>query len=76
MTLDGPTGPRLITNWSCAGRLIGTDRMRALADGWFEALRRIADAAETGDRASLLTPSDVLADIDQSDIEFLETLYA
>ncbi|SEN21075.1 non-ribosomal peptide synthase domain TIGR01720/amino acid adenylation domain-containing protein [Paracoccus alcaliphilus] len=76
MTLDGPTGPRLITNWSCAGRLIGTDRMRALADGWFEALRHIAAAAETGDRASLLTPSDVLADIDQSDIEFLETLYA
>ncbi|WP_276312125.1 non-ribosomal peptide synthetase [Paracoccus siganidrum] len=76
MTLDGPCGPRLITNWSCAGRLIGTDRMRALADGWFDALRRIAAAAETGNGASLLTPSDVLADIDQSEIEFLETLYA
>ncbi|WP_269902633.1 non-ribosomal peptide synthetase [Paracoccus onubensis] len=76
MTLDGPAGPRLITNWSYAGRLIGIDQMRALADGWFDALRRIAAAAENGDRAPLLTPSDVLAEIDQSDIEFLETLYA
>ncbi|WP_243698776.1 non-ribosomal peptide synthetase [Paracoccus alkanivorans] len=76
MTLDGPAGPRLITNWSYAGRLVGADQMRALADGWFDALRHIAAAAESGDRASLLTPSDVLAEIDQSDIEFLETLYA
>jgi len=76
MTLDGPAGPRLITNWSCPGRLIGMDRIRSLADGWFDALRHIAAAAKSGDGSSLLTPSDVLADIDQSEIEFLETLYA
>jgi non-ribosomal peptide synthase protein (TIGR01720 family) len=73
---DGPDGPRLCANWSWAGALLDEAEVRAFAEAWFDALRRIADFAAAADAATL-TPSDVpMVALDQSDIELLESIYA
>ncbi|MEU1473575.1 amino acid adenylation domain-containing protein, partial [Streptomyces sp. NPDC005761] len=71
-THDGPHGPELVATWTWAGELLDEERVRELADGWFQALGALArHSAVPG--AGGLTPSDVpLAEVTQSEIEALE----
>ncbi|WP_266159409.1 non-ribosomal peptide synthase/polyketide synthase [Dyella silvatica] len=76
ITEDGPDGPRLTAHWLWAGELLDDAEVRDLAESWFKALRHIADFAAASDSVAL-TPSDVpMVALDQTDIEFLESLYA
>ena len=76
IAVDGPDGPQLQAHWLYAGALLNEDEVQDLAQAWFKALHRIADFAASADTAAL-TPSDVpMVSLDQSDIEFLELLYA
>ncbi|MFJ6432026.1 amino acid adenylation domain-containing protein [Streptomyces sp. NPDC091416] len=71
-THDGPHGPELVATWTWAGELLDEERVRELAEGWFDALGALArHSAVPG--AGGLTPSDVpLAEVTQSEIEALE----
>ncbi|MFD5163204.1 amino acid adenylation domain-containing protein [Streptomyces hawaiiensis] len=42
---DGPDGPVLLATWTWAGRLLAPDDAEALAEGWFRALRTLAEKA-------------------------------
>ncbi|MFJ9743395.1 alpha/beta fold hydrolase, partial [Streptomyces sp. NPDC101166] len=42
---DGPDGPVLLATWTWAGRLLEPDDAEALAEGWFRALRTLAQRA-------------------------------
>ncbi|MFI5567669.1 amino acid adenylation domain-containing protein, partial [Streptomyces sp. NPDC051740] len=69
---DGPDGPELVATWTWAGRLFDEDRVRLLAEEWFEALRGFAALADRPD-AGGLTPSDIApARLGQREIEELE----
>ncbi|MEV0177421.1 amino acid adenylation domain-containing protein, partial [Streptomyces sp. NPDC050803] len=73
---DGPDGPELVATWTWAGRLYTEDRVRRLAEEWFEALRGLAALVERPD-AGGLTPSDIApAQLGQSEIEELERRFA
>ncbi|MFJ8626000.1 amino acid adenylation domain-containing protein [Kitasatospora sp. NPDC093550] len=72
LTQDGPDGPELVAEWSWAPGLRSAEEVRALADGWFAALRALA---EHGSRpgAGGRTPSDLApAGLSQAEIEQLE----
>ncbi|MUN36833.1 non-ribosomal peptide synthetase [Actinomadura litoris] len=77
LTQDGAHGPELVAGWTWATGVIGEARVRAMAEGWFAALRSLAEAAARSG-AGGLTPSDVVLDtISQSEIEeFEESLEA
>ncbi|MFJ8014481.1 alpha/beta fold hydrolase, partial [Streptomyces sp. NPDC096339] len=42
---DGPDGPVLVANWTWAGQVLEPDDAEALAEGWFRALRTLAERA-------------------------------
>ncbi|MBC9710975.1 amino acid adenylation domain-containing protein [Streptomyces sp. TRM66268-LWL] len=42
---DGPDGPELVANWTWAGKVLEPEDAEALADGWFRALRTLAERA-------------------------------
>ncbi|MDX3308246.1 amino acid adenylation domain-containing protein [Streptomyces sp. ME08-AFT2] len=42
---DGEGGPVLVANWTWAGQLLAPDDAEALAEGWFRALRTLAERA-------------------------------
>ena len=69
VTLDGPDGPRLSVTWSWPSRLLTDERMRALADAWFAALRGIAAHTRQAG-AGGYTPSDIpLVPMSQSELD-------
>jgi len=76
LTLDHPSGPQLVANWTYAPALISDAEVRDLAHGWFDALQalvRHAAAPGAGGR----TPSDLpLVGLSQKEIERLERAYA
>ncbi|MEV8396080.1 MULTISPECIES: amino acid adenylation domain-containing protein [unclassified Streptomyces] len=77
LTQDSAAGPELVATWTWAGRLLTEERVRALADAWFAALRGLVQYAQRPD-AGGLTPSDVaLVPISQNEIdEFEDELFA
>ncbi|MFE7096483.1 alpha/beta fold hydrolase, partial [Streptomyces erythrochromogenes] len=42
---DGPDGPVLVANWTWAGQVLEPGDAEALAEGWFRALRTLAERA-------------------------------
>ncbi len=72
VTEDRPTGPVLSATWTYAGGLLAEEDVRELAEGWFRALRLLAEHARrpgTGGR----TPSEFpLVRIEQHEIEAYE----
>ncbi|MFE4519263.1 amino acid adenylation domain-containing protein, partial [Kitasatospora sp. NPDC056783] len=72
LTQDGPDGPELVAEWSWAPGLRSADEVRALAEGWFTALRTLV---EHGSRpgAGGRSPSDLApAGLSQAEIDRLE----
>ncbi|MBW8485474.1 non-ribosomal peptide synthetase [Actinomadura parmotrematis] len=75
ITRDLAAGPVLSAAWTWPDGLLGEDEVRALADAWFAALRGLvahvaSGAAEGG--AGGFTPSDLLVDLDQTEIDRLQ----
>ncbi|MFJ4978448.1 amino acid adenylation domain-containing protein [Streptomyces coeruleorubidus] len=72
VTEDRPGGPVLSATWTYAGGLLGEEDVRDLAEGWFRALRLLAEHARrpgTGGR----TPSEFpLVAVGQDEIEAYE----
>ena len=76
LTLDGRDGATLSASWSWAPALIDEAEVRALAQGWFEALEALVRHAEQPG-AGGRTPSDLpLVSLSQAEIERLERAYA
>ncbi|MFB4309160.1 amino acid adenylation domain-containing protein [Actinomadura sp. GTD37] len=74
VTRDLPGGPVLSATWTWPGGLLDAADVRELAEGWFSALRALAADAAAGDAAGF-TPSDLLVDLDQSEIDKLQTAW-
>ncbi|MFG3228641.1 amino acid adenylation domain-containing protein, partial [Kitasatospora sp. NPDC048194] len=75
-TVDTPQGPLLVAQWSWAADLLGEERVRALAEDWFTALRALAEHAAHPD-AGGHTPSDFpLVAVDQAELDRLTELHA
>ncbi|NEB42174.1 non-ribosomal peptide synthetase [Streptomyces sp. SID14515] len=70
VTQDQADGPRLSATWSWPSELFREDEVRALAEGWFKALGALVAHAETPD-AGGFTPSDLLVDLNQNEIDLL-----
>ncbi|WP_432587791.1 amino acid adenylation domain-containing protein [Streptomyces sp. HD1123-B1] len=67
-----PDGHRLLASWTWPGRLLSDADVRELADGWFRALRALADHAEEPE-AGGYAPSDLaLVELSQDEIDGLE----
>ncbi|MBE1537387.1 non-ribosomal peptide synthetase [Actinomadura algeriensis] len=81
ITRDLPDGPVLSATWTWPGELLDGDDVRELADAWFTALRGLVahvTAAASGDGAAPVggfTPSDLLVDLDQSEIDTLQNAW-
>jgi non-ribosomal peptide synthase protein (TIGR01720 family) len=76
LTLDGRDGATLSASWSWAPALIDEAEVRALAQGWFDALAALVRHAEQPG-AGGHTPSDLpLVSLSQAEIERLERAYA
>ena len=75
LTLDGRDGATLNASWSWAPALLDEADVRALAQGWFEALEALVrHAAQPG--AGGRTPSDFpIASVSQADLERFERRY-
>jgi non-ribosomal peptide synthase protein (TIGR01720 family) len=72
LTQDGADGPELVATWTWARRLLSETEVRQVAEGWFAALRGLAEHARHPD-AGGLTPSDVsLVTISQDEIDAFE----
>ncbi|MGW0778948.1 amino acid adenylation domain-containing protein, partial [Streptomyces sp. NPDC002835] len=73
VTQDHADGPRLVADWSWPAGLFSDEEVRALAEGWFDALRALAQHAGRPS-AGGLTPSDVrpLVSLTQEQIDALE----
>ncbi|MFD0026545.1 amino acid adenylation domain-containing protein [Streptomyces sp. NPDC058383] len=79
LTQDRPDGPRLVASWSWPAGLFTEDEVKALADGWFLALRAlVTNAADPDGRsAAPAAPRDTtsmapLLDLDQDEIDAFE----
>ncbi|MFC4909840.1 amino acid adenylation domain-containing protein [Actinomadura gamaensis] len=71
VTRDLPSGPELTAVWTYPDGLLGEDDVRDLAETWFAALRGLVAHAASGD-AGGFTASDLLVDLDQSEIDTLQ----
>ncbi|WKX74151.1 amino acid adenylation domain-containing protein [Streptomyces sp. XD-27] len=72
VTRDLPGGPELTATWTWPHELFDEAEVRALATGWFDALRALADSARDPD-AGGFTPSDLaLVSLSQDEIDDLE----
>ncbi|MFD4398675.1 amino acid adenylation domain-containing protein [Kitasatospora sp. NPDC058478] len=70
-TVDTPQGPLLVAQWSYATGLLAEERVAALAEAWFTALRALAEHADRPD-AGGHTPSDFpLVTLGQSELDQL-----
>ncbi|NDU77702.1 non-ribosomal peptide synthetase, partial [Actinomadura sp. DSM 109109] len=74
VTRDLPGGPVLSATWTWPDGLLEAAAVRDLAEGWFTALRALAADVAAGD-AGGFTPSDLLVDLDQSEIDKLQTAW-
>jgi non-ribosomal peptide synthase protein (TIGR01720 family) len=74
VTRDLPGGPVLSATWTWPGGLLEAADVRDLAEGWFAALRGLAADVAAGD-AGGFTPSDLLVDLDQHEIDKLQTAW-
>ncbi|WP_280138221.1 non-ribosomal peptide synthetase [Streptomyces sp. TP-A0874] len=52
LTQVHPDGPRLVATWSWPGALFAEEEVRALAEGWFRALKAVVTYAENPDAGS------------------------
>nr|WP_267898529.1 non-ribosomal peptide synthetase [Actinomadura sp. WAC 06369] len=81
ITRDLPDGPVLSATWTWPGELLDGADVRDLADAWFTALRGLVahvTAAASADGAAPVggfTPSDLLVDLDQSEIDTLQNAW-
>ncbi len=76
LTLDGRDGATLSASWAWAPALISEAEVRALAQGWFDALAALVRHVEQPG-AGGHTPSDLpLVSLSQAEIERLERAYA
>ncbi|MEV5576183.1 amino acid adenylation domain-containing protein [Spirillospora sp. NPDC052269] len=71
VTRDLPSGPELTAVWSFPDGLLAEDDVRGLATAWFAALRGLVAHAASGE-AGGFTTSDLLVDLDQSEIDKLQ----
>ncbi|MEO3825210.1 amino acid adenylation domain-containing protein [Actinomadura sp. B10D3] len=71
---DLPGGPELSATWTWPGGLLDPGDVRELAEGWFAALRALV-ADVTDGAAGGFTPSDLLVDLDQGEIDRLQTAW-
>ncbi|MEV4432052.1 amino acid adenylation domain-containing protein [Streptomyces sp. NPDC049585] len=72
ITEDRPGGPELSAVWTWPAALLTEAEVRELAEGWFRALRALADATATTDVGGY-TPSDLsLVELSQDEIDDLE----
>ena len=67
LIVEAADGPRLEAHWTFASGVLDRAAVEALADRWLAALRLLS-ALTTGG----LTRSDILADLQQAEIEFVE----
>ncbi len=75
VTLDGAEGPRLRAVWSWPDGLLTPDAVADLSATWLRALTALVSHTERAD-AGGWTPSDLpLVDLDQSEIEALESAW-
>ncbi|GAA3207288.1 amino acid adenylation domain-containing protein [Actinocorallia longicatena] len=71
---DGPGGPELTVIWTWPGGLFTEQEVAGLADAWFAALRGLAAHARDG-AASTFTSSDLLVELEQSEIDALQATW-
>ncbi|MCP2339577.1 non-ribosomal peptide synthetase [Actinomadura rupiterrae] len=71
VTRDLPSGPELTAVWSFPDGLLDAGDVRDLAETWFAALRGLVAHAASGE-AGGFTASDLLVDLDQSEIDTLQ----
>ncbi|WP_432139871.1 condensation domain-containing protein, partial [Streptomyces sp. bgisy154] len=72
VTLDRPGGPELAATWTWPGELFEEAEVRALAAGWFDALRALTHGVRAPE-AGGFTPSDLdLVSLSQGEIDDLE----
>ncbi|TDC90505.1 non-ribosomal peptide synthetase [Actinomadura sp. 7K507] len=74
VTRDLPGGPVLSATWTWPGGLMDSGDVRELAEGWFAALRGLV-AHVTSEEAGGFTPSDLLVDLDQGEIDKLQNAW-
>ncbi|HEX2315475.1 MAG TPA: hypothetical protein VHJ17_17155, partial [Thermomonospora sp.] len=77
LTRDLPGGPELTVTWTWPDGVLAEDDVRALAGDWFTALRglvRHLDAGGDGP-AGGFTPSDLLVELDQGEIDALQAAW-
>ncbi|GAB2867015.1 hypothetical protein GCM10022221_79600 [Actinocorallia aurea] len=74
ITRDLPGGPELAATWSWPGGLLTEDDVRTLGEAWFAALRGLAAHAGDAD-AGGFTSSDLLVELDQSEIDTLQAAW-
>ncbi|GAA2589759.1 amino acid adenylation domain-containing protein [Actinomadura fulvescens] len=75
ITRDLAGGPELSAIWTWPDGLLAEDDVRELAEGWFEALRGLVAHVSgdgTGAAGGGFTPSDLLVDLDQGEIDRLQ----
>ncbi|MFG2091908.1 condensation domain-containing protein, partial [Spirillospora sp. NPDC048824] len=75
VTRDLPGGPVLSATWTWPGGLMESGDVRELAESWFAALRGLVAHVASGDQdgpAGGFTPSDLLVDLDQNEIDKLQ----
>ncbi|MEO3784916.1 amino acid adenylation domain-containing protein [Actinocorallia sp. B10E7] len=74
ITRDRPGGPELAVTWSWPSALFSEEEIRGLGEAWFEALRGLV--AHTRDEgAGGFTSSDLLVELDQSEIDKLQAAW-
>ncbi|ROO88888.1 non-ribosomal peptide synthase protein (TIGR01720 family)/amino acid adenylation domain-containing protein [Actinocorallia herbida] len=74
ITHDRPGGPELAATWSWPGGLLAEDDVRALGEAWFAALRGLVAHARGAD-AGGFTSSDLLVELDQTEIDTLQAAW-
>ncbi|WP_067488571.1 non-ribosomal peptide synthetase [Actinomadura hibisca] len=74
ITRDLAGGPELSATWTWPDGLLAEDEVRALAEAWFAALRGLVAHVAAGDDAAAggFTPSDLLVELDQNEIDKLQ----
>nr|WP_281176560.1 condensation domain-containing protein [Spirillospora albida] len=75
ITRDLPGGPELSATWTWPGGLLDEDAVRELAEGWFTALRGLVAHVAADGSGGGFTPSDLLVDLDQSEIDKLQSAW-
>ncbi|MFF5213609.1 condensation domain-containing protein, partial [Streptosporangium sp. NPDC000396] len=70
ITHDRPDGPHLEATWSWPGGVLTEAEVTELAETWFEALNALATHGSGG-----YTPSDLLVDLDQNEIDRIQAAW-